>query len=100
MGGTAAERTPETTASVTVAPWFRSIWVLQPGIAAMRAADNQYKLHALVGLALFALVPFTRLEHAFSALVGYLFRPCVVYRTWDESSVGAGQSTRAAHRGW
>ncbi|GAA1075445.1 respiratory nitrate reductase subunit gamma [Nocardiopsis metallicus] len=84
----------------TVSPWFRSIWILQPDITAMAAAEAPYKLHALVGLALFALLPFTRLVHAFSAPIGYLFRPYVVYRTRDPHPAAAGQSQRAARRGW
>lgn len=84
----------------TVSPWFRSIWFLRPDIAAMTAAEAPYKLHALMGLALFALLPFTRLVHAFSAPVGYLFRPYVVYRTRDRHSPASGQAVRTARRGW
>jgi nitrate reductase gamma subunit len=84
----------------TVSPWFRSIWVLQPDVAAMSAAEAPYKLHALVGLGLFALLPFTRLVHAFSAPIGYLFRPYVVYRTRDRYPTAAGQAERPARRGW
>ncbi|WP_221442951.1 respiratory nitrate reductase subunit gamma [Nocardiopsis algeriensis] len=84
----------------TVSPWFRSIWILQPDIAAMSQAHAAYQLHALVGMALFALFPFTRLIHAFTAPVGYLFRPYVVYRDRDRYSPGAGQAERAARRGW
>jgi nitrate reductase gamma subunit len=81
----------------TVSPWFRGIFILQPDVAAMAAASGAYRLHALIGLALFALFPFTRLVHAFSAPVGYLFRPYVVYRTRDREPAPA---TRPARRGW
>ena len=37
---------------------------------------------------LFALWPFTRLVHVFSAPLGYLTRPYVVYRGRDDSRVG------------
>lgn len=84
----------------TVSPWFRSIWILRPDVAAMSAAEAPYKLHALMGLGLFALLPFTRLVHAFSAPIGYLFRPYVVYRTRDPQPAGAGQATRIIRRGW
>ena len=80
---------------LTVAPWFRSLFVLQPDIAAMSRAGLAFQLHALVGMALFTIWPFTRLVHAFTAPVGYLFRPYIVYR-----SRAAGQATRAARRGW
>ena len=37
-------------------------------------------MHDLIGMLLFAIWPFTRLVHAFTAPVAYLFRPYVVYR--------------------
>ena len=42
-----------------------------------------FQLHILAAFALFAFWPFTRLVHAFSAPVGYLTRPYVVYRSRD-----------------
>ncbi|MEV0587453.1 respiratory nitrate reductase subunit gamma [Nonomuraea sp. NPDC050310] len=65
----------------SVSPWFRSVYLLQPDAAAMEQASWPFKLHALIGMALFALFPFTRLVHAFSAPIGYLFRPYLVYRS-------------------
>ncbi|MEW1837761.1 respiratory nitrate reductase subunit gamma [Nonomuraea angiospora] len=65
----------------TVAPWFRGIFILQPDAAAMRQADILYKVHTLIGMALFVLFPFSRLVHALSAPLGYLFRPYIVYRS-------------------
>ncbi|WP_031512703.1 respiratory nitrate reductase subunit gamma, partial [Corynebacterium glutamicum] len=41
---------------------------------------------------LIALWPFTRLVHAFSAPVGYVTRPYVVYRTRDTTSEPARQN--------
>ena len=35
----------------------------------------------LVGMLLFAVWPFTRLVHAFTAPLHYLFRPYIVYRS-------------------
>ncbi|MEV0289622.1 MULTISPECIES: respiratory nitrate reductase subunit gamma [unclassified Kribbella] len=67
----------------TVSPWFRSLFVLQPDVEAMEHAPFAFQLHTLIGLLLFAIWPFTRLVHAFSAPVGYLFRPYIVYRTRD-----------------
>lgn len=65
----------------SVSPWFRSVFLLQPDAAAMAGSSWPFRLHALIGMALFALFPFTRLVHAFSAPVGYLFRPYLVYRS-------------------
>ena len=46
-------------------------------------------------MVLFALWPFTRLVHAFSAPIGYLFRPYIVYRSRDDSL-----GSRKPKRGW
>ena len=67
----------------TVSPWFRSLFVLQPDVTAMAAAPIQFHVHVLVGLLLFTIWPFTRLVHAFTAPVHYLFRPYIVYRSRD-----------------
>ncbi|WP_214407031.1 respiratory nitrate reductase subunit gamma [Pseudonocardia lacus] len=80
---------------LSVSPWFRSLFVLQPDIEAMSHAGTAFHLHTLVGMALFALWPFTRLVHAFTAPLGYLFRPYIVYR-----SRTGGSATRAPRRGW
>jgi len=79
----------------TVAPWFRSVFMLRPDADRMSEAPFAFQLHTLIGMLLFAIWPFTRLVHAFSAPVGYLFRPYVVYRSRD-----AVTGTRRPRRGW
>lgn len=80
----------------SIAPWARSIFTLQPDTDAMAGVPFTFQLHAVIGLTLLALVPFTRLVHMFSAPVQYLFRPYVVYR-----SRGAGEpGRRQERRGW
>ncbi|MEW2287531.1 respiratory nitrate reductase subunit gamma [Streptomyces sp. NPDC047841] len=64
-----------------VSIWFRSLFTLDPNVPAMAHAPLVYQVHALLAMALFAVWPFTRLVHAFTAPVGYLFRPYVVYRS-------------------
>ena len=44
---------------------------------------------------LFALWPFTRLVHVFSAPLGYLTRPYIVYRSRDEHL-----GSHTPRRGW
>ena len=56
-----------------------------------------FQLHVLSATALFLLWPFTRLVHVFSAPLGYLVRPYIVYRSRD-AHVGSG--SRTARRGW
>ncbi|WP_141013387.1 respiratory nitrate reductase subunit gamma [Nocardioides sambongensis] len=81
----------------TVSPWFRSLFVLQPDIDAMAAAPIQFHLHVLVALLLFTVWPFTRLVHAFTAPLHYLFRPYIVYRSRD---LPAGTGARSPRPGW
>ncbi len=78
-----------------VSVWFRGIFVLQPHPELMAHAPIGFQLHGAVAMLLFALWPFTRLVHVFSAPVGYLWRPYVVYRSKDVP-LGA----RAERRGW
>ena len=79
----------------TVSPWFRSIFYFQPQPELMSEAGLGFQLHALSALLLFAIWPFTRLVHVFSAPLGYLTRPYIVYRSRD-----AQLGNRATPRGW
>ena len=83
-----------------VSVWFRSIWVLQPRGDLMAQAPMYFQLHVMIGLALFALWPFTRLVHAFSAPIGYLFRPYVVYRSRDVAAKDHLVGSTPQRRGW
>lgn len=65
----------------TVGVWFRGVFDLRPGGENMVGAPFDYQLHAAIGMVLFCLWPFTRLVHVFSAPIGYLFRPYIVYRS-------------------
>ena len=82
-----------------VSVWYRGFLAFNPDPSLMAEAPIGFQLHALVAFGLFALWPFTRLVHVFSAPVGYLTRPYIVYRSRDER-VGAGVGTRAPGRGW
>ncbi|MCU0296060.1 MAG: respiratory nitrate reductase subunit gamma [Candidatus Nanopelagicales bacterium] len=79
-----------------VSVWFRSIFYFDPQGQLMASAPLAFKIHALAGMALFIVWPFTRLVHAFSAPFGYVFRPYVVYR--DRGPHDAGN--REPRRGW
>ena len=83
----------------TVSVWFRSIFILQPDGEAMTMAPLSFQIHALIGMALFALWPFTRLVHAFSAPIGYLFRPYIVYRSRGAARPGAPIGSRTTPPG-
>ncbi|MEV6306596.1 respiratory nitrate reductase subunit gamma [Actinoplanes sp. NPDC051861] len=79
----------------TVSPWFRSIFTLQPDTTLILAAPIGFRLHALAAWVLFAFWPFSRLVHVFSAPIGYLTRPYIVYRSRD-----ARPGLRATPPGW
>ncbi|MBH5129472.1 respiratory nitrate reductase subunit gamma [Streptomyces sp. PU10] len=64
----------------TVSVWFRGLFVLAPRPEAIADAPLLFRLHALSACLLFAAWPFTRLVHVWSAPVGYLVRPYLVYR--------------------
>ena len=78
----------------TVSPWFRSLFIFSPDVAAMAAAPLSFHIHTLVGMLLFIVWPFTRLVHAFTAPLHYLFRPYIVYRTRDKGA------SAASRHGW
>jgi nitrate reductase gamma subunit len=79
-----------------VSVWFRGIFRFQVHPDLMGEAPLGFQLHGLIAMALFALWPFTRLVHVFSAPLGYLTRPYIVYRSRDDQELGS-HSTR---RGW
>ena len=78
-----------------VSVWFRGIFVLAPHPELMAEAPIGFQLHGLAAFGLFALWPFTRLVHVFSAPLGYLTRPYIVYRSRDDKL-----GNRPARRGW
>ncbi|MBR7838089.1 respiratory nitrate reductase subunit gamma [Actinospica durhamensis] len=79
-----------------VSLWFRGLFSLHPEVELMQAAPVIFRIHVTVGMVLIAAFPFTRLVHAFSAPVPYLFRPYIVYRARDPKRL----STRPARPGW
>jgi nitrate reductase gamma subunit len=64
----------------TVGPWFRGLFTLAPDAALMSEAPFVYQLHALSAMLLYALWPFSRLVHAWSAPIAYLRRSPILYR--------------------
>ncbi|MBA2559659.1 MAG: respiratory nitrate reductase subunit gamma [Propionibacteriales bacterium] len=79
-----------------VSVWFRGIFFfdLQPDL--MAEAPLSFQLHGLAAMFLFALWPFTRLVHVFSAPLGYLTRPYIVYRSREDVELGS----HSPRRGW
>jgi nitrate reductase gamma subunit len=69
----------------TVGVWFRGLFIGQPDVAAMTTAPLLYQVHATAAWVIWAVWPFTRLVHAWSYPLWFLWRPYIVYR----SRVGA-----------
>ncbi|MGN0065512.1 MAG: respiratory nitrate reductase subunit gamma [Nocardioides sp.] len=80
-----------------VSVWYRSFLAFQPDASLMADAPFGFQAHALVAFIIFALWPFTRLVHVFSAPIGYVTRPYIVYRSRDLTAAGGN---RAVPRGW
>lgn len=83
-----------------VSVWFRSIWILDPRGDLMAQAAEYYQIHVFIALVLLALWPFTRLVHAFSAPIAYLFRPYIVYRSRDAADNNQLVGSVPRRRGW
>ncbi|QWQ84069.1 respiratory nitrate reductase subunit gamma [Corynebacterium glutamicum] len=76
----------------TISPWLRQLLIFNAQPELMADVPWEFKVHIVAGFTLIALWPFTRLVHAFSAPVGYVTRPYVVYRTRDTTSEPARQN--------
>ncbi|NLE80520.1 MAG: respiratory nitrate reductase subunit gamma, partial [Rhodococcus sp.] len=73
---------------------------LQPRGDLMAEAPLSFHIHVMIALVLFAIWPFTRLVHAFSAPFAYLFRPYIVYRGRDDASKDQLVGSQPRRRGW
>ncbi|GAA5107499.1 respiratory nitrate reductase subunit gamma [Nocardia iowensis] len=80
----------------TVSPWFRSLFTLNPEPGLMVGTPWTFQAHGLVVLILIGIWPYTRLVHMFSAPIGYLTRPYVVYRRKESNA----PDTRRYARAW
>ena len=82
----------------TASPWFLSILKLGPDFSTMVPLPALVKLHALLGLALVAIFPFTRLVHIFTVPLGYLWRPYQLV-FWERAGSGAAAAWPGRGRG-
>lgn len=64
----------------TVGVWFRGLFIGQPDASVMTTAPLIYQVHASAAWVIWIIWPFTRLVHAWSYPLWYLWRPYVVYR--------------------
>ena len=59
----------------TAAPWLESLIVFDPDTSFVTSLPWVVKLHMLGGFAIIAIFPFTRLVHAITVPITYLWRP-------------------------
>ena len=64
----------------TVAPWFRGLFSGSPDVSVMASVPVIYQVHVTAAWVIWAVWPFSRLVHAWSYPLWYLWRPYVVYR--------------------
>lgn len=65
----------------TVGVWFRTLFIGQPDVNAIATAPLLYQVHAAASWLIWAAWPFTRLVHAWSYPLWFLWRPYIVYRS-------------------
>lgn len=64
-----------------VGPWFRGLFIGRPDISTVAHAPLIYQVHLTAAWTVLGLWPFSRLVHAWSYPLRYLWRPYVVYRS-------------------
>ncbi|KLU64898.1 nitrate reductase-like protein NarX [Desulfosporosinus acididurans] len=70
----------------TVAPWLRGLLVFAPDPSLMKTVPLFFRLHIILGFALFGLWPFTRLVHVWSVPIEYFKRSYIIYRSHRQIS--------------
>lgn len=66
---------------LTIAPWFRGLFLLRPEPALMAAAPISFQLHIVLAMVLAIIWPFTKLVHAWTIPIRYIGRAPIIYRS-------------------
>jgi respiratory nitrate reductase gamma subunit len=69
--------------SLSVFPWFVSLFTLSPEVSGIAGAPLALRLHVIVSFLFWAYFPFTKLVHLWSAPLGYLIRPYISMRRYE-----------------
>ncbi len=64
----------------SIAPWFRSLFLLHPRPELMAGAPLIFQVHVALSFVLYLVWPFTRLVHVWSLPLAYLTRATILYR--------------------
>ncbi len=76
--------------AVSMTPYLRSLFTLQPDVRLVAAFPHVVKLHIVTAFMLIGLFPFTRLVHILVAPFPYLWRRPQVVRWYNEDRRVAG----------
>ncbi|WP_102347262.1 respiratory nitrate reductase subunit gamma [Bacillus sp. Marseille-P3661] len=68
---------------LSIGPWFRSLFTLNPQPELMLGVPALFKVHVVLSFLLFASIPFTKLVHMFSLPIRYPARAPQQYRARD-----------------
>lgn len=80
-------------------PYLRSIFILDPDIAAVSVMPWTVKLHIVGAYIIILLIPFSRLVHFLVAPINYFWRPYQqVYWNWDKKRVRSPDTEWTKHR--
>lgn len=69
--------------SFTVFPWFVSLFTLSPTVDGIAGAPLAVRIHVVASFVFWAYFPFTKLVHLWSAPLGYLVRPYISVRRYE-----------------
>lgn len=78
----------------SVAPWFRSLFALDPDVEAMDGANWVLQAHVSIVWLLYGLWPFSRLVHAWSVPVDWFRRSPILFRGRSGPVRGAPAAAR------
>lgn len=83
----------DASAMLILSEWAQRIVTFRPDASALVALDWPFKVHMVLGMTIFLLLPFSRLVHVWSGLasVAYLLRPYQIVRS-RRLNVPAGQN--------
>jgi nitrate reductase gamma subunit len=83
----------DASAMLILSAYLQSIVTFRPDASALVAISWPFKVHMVLGMTIFLLLPFSRLVHVWSGLatIAYLFRPYQIVRS-RRLNVPAGQN--------
>lgn len=75
---------PEFNYRDSLAVWARQLFYFSPDYRLMENIPLLFKIHVICGLSIFGVFPYTRLVHALTVPLHYIFRRFIVYRRYKK----------------